>query len=119
MTKRLFAIAILTVVSAICISPAVSSQPAPRRVEVHAKRWGFEPHEITLKKGEPVLLVLTSEDVPHGLRFRQLNVEAKAPKGGSAQVQFTPQLAGDFIGHCSVFCGSGHGSMTFTLHVVE
>jgi len=66
----------------------------------------------------PVILVLKSVDVAHGLRFRELNVEVKAPKGGSGQVQFTPEKAGDFVGHCSVFCGSGHGSMSLTLHVI-
>src|SRR5438270_550326 len=83
-----------------------------------AKRFGLTPSEVTMKKGEPVLLVLTSDDVSHGLRFRELNVNLKAPKGGSAEAQFTPKVTGDFVGHCSVFCGSGHGSMALTLHVV-
>lgn len=95
------------------------TQPAPHRIEVHAKRFSFEPSEITVKKGEPVVLVLTAEDVSHGLRFRELNVDIKAPKGGSKEAQFTPDRTGDFVGHCSVFCGSGHGSMALTLHVVD
>lgn len=94
-------------------------QPAPHRVEVVARRFSFTPSEITVKKGEPVLLVLESKDVGHGLRLRELKVDLKTPKnGGTAQVQFTPQLTGDFVGHCSVFCGTGHGSMALTLHVV-
>jgi len=48
-----------------------------------------------------------------------LGVELKAPKGGTSQVQFTPDKTGDFVGHCFVFCGTGHGSMTLTLHVVS
>jgi len=96
-----------------------ASQPTPHRVEVVAKRFSFHPSDITVKKGEPILLVLKSEDVGHGLRFRELNVDLKIPKnGGTTQLQFTPELAGDFVGHCSVFCGTGHGSMTLTLHVV-
>lgn len=95
------------------------SQPAARRIEVHAKRFGFQPSEITVKKGEPVVLVLTADDVSHGLRFRQLNIEVKAEKGKPGETQFTPEMTGDFIGHCSVFCGSGHGSMVLTLHVVD
>jgi len=95
------------------------SQPAPRRIEVHAKRFSYQPNEITVKKGEPVLLVLTAEDVSHGLRFRELNVDIKAKKDQPGQAQFTPERTGDFVGHCSTFCGSGHGSMTLTLHVVE
>lgn len=96
-----------------------SAENAPRRVEVTAKRFTFEPSEITLKKGEPVDLVLTSKDVPHGLRFRELNVDVKVSKGGTADVHFTPKQTGTFVGHCSVFCGSGHGSMTLKLHVVD
>ena len=84
-----------------------------------AKRFAFTPAEITLKKGQPVVLVLKSIDVAHGLRFRDLNVEVKVGAGGTAQVEFTPQKTGDFVGHCFVFCGSGHGSMMLTMHVVD
>jgi cytochrome c oxidase subunit II len=42
----------------------------------------------------------------------------KVKAGETAEATFTPTKAGDFVGHCSVFCGSGHGSMVFTLHVV-
>ncbi|MBB5315580.1 cupredoxin domain-containing protein [Tunturibacter empetritectus] len=97
----------------------VKAQGAPRQVEVTAKRFAYAPGEITLKKGQPVVLVIKSEDVAHGLRFRELNLNAKVDKGGSAQLSFTPDRTGDFVGHCSVFCGSGHGAMTLTLHVVE
>ena len=43
----------------------------------------------------------------------------KVSKGGTAEIAFTPDKTGTFVGHCSVFCGSGHGEMTLTLHVVE
>jgi len=92
---------------------------APRRIEVSVKRFAYTPAEITVKKGEPVVLVLTTEDVAHGLKFKELNLNAKAEKGKPAELAFTPDKVGDFVGHCSVFCGSGHGSMTLTLHVTE
>jgi cytochrome c oxidase subunit II len=95
------------------------AQAAPKTINITAHRFTYDPDEITLKKGEPVVLVLKSEDVPHGLRVRELNMEVKVGAHGTAQVQFTPDKAGDFIGQCFVFCGSGHGSMTFKLHVVE
>ena len=96
---------------------SAAANPAPRRVEVVAKRYCFNPSAVNLKKGEPVILVLKSTDVSHGVRIRELNVDVKAPKGGQAEVEFTPQVSGDFVGHCSVFCGAGHGSMTLTFHV--
>src|SRR3978361_1276885 len=89
-------------------SPAPDS---PRRIEVSVKKFAYTPAEITLKKGEPVVLVLTTEDVTHGLKFKELNLNSKFEKGKPAELAFTPDKTGDFVGHCSVFCGSGHGSM--------
>jgi cytochrome c oxidase subunit 2 len=100
-------------------SQAASQQAAPRRIEVTAKRFVFVPGDITLKRGEPVVLVLTSEDVAHGLRFKELGVDLKVGKHQTSELAFTPQKTGTFVGHCSVFCGSGHGVMKLTLHVVE
>ena len=97
----------------------VHAQESPRRIEVTAKQFSFEPSEITVKKGQPVVLVVKSADVEHGLRFRELNLNVKVPKGGTAELPFTPDKTGDFIGHCYVFCGKGHGSMVLTFHVVD
>lgn len=119
MKTKFVAFLALFLFAALLTSRASSTQSQPRRVEVTAKRFAFEPADVTLTKGQPVVLVLKSADVPHGLRFRELNVDVHAGKGGTAQVQFTPNKTGDFVGHCSVFCGSGHGSMKLTLHVVE
>jgi cytochrome c oxidase subunit II len=101
------------------LKPGVRAQAAPRRIEITAKQFTFEPSEITVKKGEPVVLVIKSADVAHGLRFRDLNLNVKVDKGGTAELPFTPDKTGDFVGHCSVFCGSGHGEMALTMHVVN
>lgn len=98
---------------------ATPAQLAPRRIEVTAKRFEFIPSEITLKKGEPVVLVLKSVDVTHGIRFKEFGIQAKVNKGQASELAFTPDKTGTFVGHCAVFCGSGHGQMTLTLHVVE
>jgi cytochrome c oxidase subunit 2 len=95
------------------------AQDAPRRIDVSVKKFAYSPAEITLKKGEPVVLVLTTEDVSHGLKFKELNLNTKIEKGKPSELALTPDRVGDFVGHCSVFCGSGHGTMTLTLHVTE
>jgi len=97
----------------------VGAAAPPQEVDVTAKRFEFDPATITVRKGEPVELVLRTMDVPHGLKFGDLGVELKASKGKPGEVEFTPEKTGDFTGHCSVFCGRGHGAMTLTLHVVE
>jgi cytochrome c oxidase subunit 2 len=101
------------------IGGSAAAQAAPQRVEVTAKRFEFEPAEITLKKGVPVEFVLKSADVAHGIHVSELNLDLKVNKGGTSEVTLTPDKTGDFVGHCSVFCGSGHGKMAFTVHVVQ
>ena len=95
------------------------AQAAPRRIEVIAKRFEYQPSQITLKRGEPVVLVLKSVDVPHGIRFKDLNVDIKSGKSQTSETPFTPEKTGTFVGHCSVFCGAGHGGMTLNLTVTE
>src|SRR5665213_1856321 len=91
----------------------------PNRIEITARRFAYVPAEITLKKGQPVVLVLMSADVAHGLRCRELNLDLKIKKGAATEASFTPDRAGIFFAHCAVFCGSGHGQMTLTIRVVE
>jgi len=98
---------------------AVANDISPKVIQVTAKRFVFEPAEITVEKGEPVVLELKSVDVPHGLRIRELNLDVKVGKGATIQAPFTPEALGDFVGHCSVFCGPGHGKMTLIIHVVK
>ena len=116
MSRALFAAALVLTLTS---TGTVWAQASPRRIEITAKRFEFDPPEITLKKGEPVVLVVKSADVAHGLRFRELNIDIRPPAGGTAEAQFTPEKTGDFIGHCSVFCGRGHGSMVMKMHVTE
>jgi len=101
------------------LSQPITAHASPRMIEVTAKRFAFEPAEITVQQGEPVVLVLKSSDVAHGVRIHELNLDVKVSKGATIQTPFTPAVLGDFVGHCSVFCGSGHGKMTLTIHVVR
>jgi cytochrome c oxidase subunit 2 len=110
----------------LCLILLTSIREAPpahaadaRRIEVTAKRFEYIPAEITVKKGEPVVLVLKSADVAHGVKFAELGLKADIGTAGTSELAFTPDKAGTFIGHCSHFCGSGHGTMTLTLHVTE
>ncbi len=114
---RLFALSAALLTGA-TFAPAAWAQAAPQRIEITARRFFFTPNEITVEKGRPVVLVLKSADVGHGIRFRDFGVDMKVKAGGTVEVTFTPDKIGDFVGHCSVFCGEGHGSMKIVLHVV-
>jgi cytochrome c oxidase subunit 2 len=109
----------LAAILAVSSGVVVSQTQAPTTIEIHAKRYAFEPADITLKKGEPVKLEVISDDVTHSLRIDGLKVNLKVPAGTTADTVITPQETGDFSGKCGVFCGFGHGKMKFTVHVVD
>jgi cytochrome c oxidase subunit II len=88
-------------------------------IEIHAHRFSFSPAEIDLKKGETVKLRLISDDVPHSLVVSALKINAPMVKSHATEITITPDTVGDFHGQCGKFCGSGHGSMIFTIHVKE
>jgi cytochrome c oxidase subunit 2 len=120
MKFRFFAsIFVATTLGAFFVPQHFHAQGNSQRIEIVAKRFEFTPNDITLKRGTPVVLVLTSKDVPHGLKFKRLNLSIKVKKGATSEVAFIPTEVGDFVGQCAVFCGSGHGSMKMTLHVTE
>jgi cytochrome c oxidase subunit 2 len=98
-------------------APSTPAQSDKRVIEVHAKRFAFTPAEITLKTGESVTLSLISDDVPHSLLIEGLGVNTAVSKGHPSQITITPDKTGDFAGRCGRFCGVGHGSMRFVVHV--
>jgi cytochrome c oxidase subunit 2 len=107
--------------SALALTATVLGRQAtsPQHIDVVARRFSFEPSEITVKKGDPVILTVHSEDVTHGLVIEQLGIRTEVKKGQAEDLTLTPETAGTFQGQCAHFCGKGHGSMTFTVHVVE
>ena len=93
---------------------------APRRIEITASKFSYSPNRITLKKGEPVVLVLHSTDVTHGLKIPDLSVNTtEIKKGKDSEIPLTPEKTGHFTGKCAHFCGSGHGSMILQIDVVD
>ncbi len=91
----------------------------PRVIKITAKKFEYNPAEITLKKGVPVVLELTSLDRLHGFKCPGLGIRSDIEPGQVAKVPVTPQKVGDFPFHCDNFCGSGHGKMKGIIHVVE
>jgi cytochrome c oxidase subunit 2 len=93
--------------------------PSAKHIEITASRFSFAPNEITVKKGDPVTITIHSADATHGLVIPDLGVRTEVKKGQSEDLTVTAEAAGTFQGKCAHFCGKGHGSMTFTVHVVE
>ncbi len=93
--------------------------PRARVIAVSAQRFQYSPAHLTLKKGVPVELELTSRDVLMGLNIPELNVRGDMEVGKVSRVRFTPQKAGTFVFLCDIFCGTGHERMQGTITVVD
>ena len=85
----------------------------PQRVHVRAERFSFAPSQIKVKVGQPVELVLSSEDTQHGFLIRKLGVDQEIPARGKGEnrVALPPLERGDYVFECSRACGAGHNMM--------
>ena len=116
MTIRRPAVLLIAIGLGLSISPGRAD--SPKRIEITAKRFNYTPDKIILKKGEPVILVLRSTDVTHGLKVAELNIKSEIKKDKIAEIRITPEETGHFVGKCAHFCGKGHGTMTLQIDVV-
>jgi len=101
------------------IANGQNSPTQPLEIKVTARRFEFDPHSITVQKGRPVRLIITSEDVEHGLAIKEFNVNVKIPAKQTKIVEFTADRTGRFSFSCSVYCGNGHEEMIGELVVEE
>jgi len=104
---------------AVCTVAVGSASPRDRVVKLTAKKFEFSPAEITVRKGEPVVLEINSEDVGHGFTLPDFGVRGDIKPGTISRIAFTPDKTGRFTFGCDVFCGSGHEEMSGTLNVTE
>jgi len=97
---------------------AILAEPAPRIIPIQARKFTYEPAELTLKLYEPVVFRLTSADVVMGFNVPDFKVRGTIIPGQVTEVAMTPNKTGEFIFLCDVFCGSGHENMEGTMRVV-
>jgi cytochrome c oxidase subunit II len=91
----------------------------PKLIGIIAKKFQFTPSEITLKRGEPVILRLTSTDRVHGFMSRLFKIDTDILPDKTTDVTITPATAGDFTIICDHYCGVGHGNMKMKVTVVQ
>ncbi|WP_395399721.1 cupredoxin domain-containing protein [Pseudoduganella sp. UC29_106] len=88
-------------------------------IQITAQRFHYSPDEITVKRGTPVVLAITSLDFVHGFKVPELGIRVDLPPGRVTEVRFTPQKTGRFDFLCDNFCGSGHEEMSGRIVVVD
>ncbi|MGE5169915.1 MAG: cupredoxin domain-containing protein [Rudaea sp.] len=94
------------------------AQPKEQVIKVVARRFTYSPNVITLKKGVPVVLELTTADVLMGFDAPDFNARADIVPGQTARLRLVPDKLGTFTFLCDIFCGSGHETMSGTINVI-
>ena len=99
------------------IGAARLAAQSPPEVRIVSKKFDFHPAKVTVKLGQPVVLVLTSEDRIHGFKLQEFGIRVDIVPGQETRVPLTPTKAGSFPFLCDIFCGDGHDDMDGTLIV--
>ncbi|MBN2482833.1 MAG: YHS domain-containing protein [Candidatus Omnitrophica bacterium] len=90
-----------------------------KEIPFQAYRFGYEPQDIIVNKGDIVCLMATSRDVPHGVYIGEYGINATVKKGEVKKIEFVADKTGEFPVLCSIYCGRGHSQMKAKLIVDE
>lgn len=103
--------------------PLAFGQSSPRqpdrRVAIVAERFAFSPSRITVKQGELIEFIISSDDTDHGFRIPAAGIDVAIPQQGKGEVRvvFLAKEKGNFVFECSRPCGAGHNLMRGTITV--
>ena len=100
------------------IGVRAAAQPKEKVIKILARRWTYSPNPITLKKGVPVVLELTTADILMGFSVPDFQARADIVPGQVVRLRLVPDKEGTFTFLCDIFCGSGHETMNGTITVV-
>ena len=108
---------------------AISEAPADAlTVYVVGKRWMWktqhlggqrEINELHVPLGQPVKLVMTSEDVIHSFYVPAFRVKADLLPGSYSSMWFEATKLGEFHLFCAEYCGTKHSGMIGRIVVME
>src|SRR5262245_23398754 len=81
------------------------TKTAGQTIEMKVTEKGFEPANVTVKKGEPVTLVITrttEKTCANEIVIDDYGVNTKLPLNKAVTVNFTPKAAGDVQYGCAM-----------------
>jgi cytochrome c oxidase subunit 2 len=76
-----------------------------RTIEVHVRRFAYEPGIITVQRGDTVVIKLVSDDVAHGFYLFDYGLNAYVDPGETRIIGFVADKPGRFSFRCSRTCG--------------
>ncbi|HEV2545883.1 MAG TPA: cupredoxin domain-containing protein [Stellaceae bacterium] len=112
-------LAVLVGLGAGAMIAAASEGDGEQHVSLQAMKFDYLPDQVTVKKGKPVALELTTLDRLHGFDAPSLGLHTQIEPGPPTVLHFTPEKVGSFGIHCDVFCGDGHEGMAGHIIVTD
>jgi cytochrome c oxidase subunit II len=100
-------------------SSLAQSAGGEKVVKLAVKKFEYIPPTLELKKGEPVVLELTSLDRLHGFYLSALDIHADVPPNKTVSLHVNPDKVGTFEFNCDIFCGTGHEGLRGAVVVKE
>lgn len=105
------------------------AKPPSNAMEIYAvgKRWMWkfqhvtgqrEINELHLPVGQPVKVLIGSEDVIHSVYFPAFRVKMDAVPGRTTTMWFTPTKPGRYHLFCAEYCGMRHSAMVGSVIVM-
>jgi cytochrome c oxidase subunit 2 len=94
--------------------------PNAMTIYVVGKQWMWkvqhangrrEIDQLHVPLGQPVRLVLSTEDVIHSFYVPAFRIKQDAVPGRYTALSFTPTKAGEYRLHCAEYCGTDHARM--------
>lgn len=113
------AAALLALGSTAIVMAARSQENEEQHVSMLAMKFDFLPDQVTVKKGKPVVLELSSLDRVHGFDAPSLGLHTEIGPGAPTILRFTPEKARKYGIHCDIFCGDGHEGMLAQIVVTD
>jgi cytochrome c oxidase subunit II len=106
------------------------SKPPPNATEIYVvgKQWMWkvqhpdgrrEINELHIPLGQPVKLIMTSQDVIHDFFIPAFRTKQDVVPGRYTTEWFTPTKAGKYHLFCSQYCGTDHSRMVGWIYVME
>jgi cytochrome c oxidase subunit 2 len=107
-------------VGALLLTGWKSAASAPdQTVAVTVSRDGFQPREVTVRKGETIRLAIKTADGEHCFAVDELRVEKRVLPGRTITVDVTPDKAGTFPFYCCLESGAAADKQRGRLIVTE
>jgi heme/copper-type cytochrome/quinol oxidase subunit 2 len=96
-----------------------AATPAGPDVEIRVSVRGFEPAEITVRKGESTRVVVTSADREHCFAVDALRVEKRVVAGRPTAFHLVPARTGRFEFYCCLETGEAAERERGVIVVIE